>query len=340
MMLLRDAQKSDLPGLKRLAAVLDTVNLPNDEAALARILDTSARSFAGKIREAFRREYLFVLEDPKGRILGTSMILAQHGTREAPHVFFEVSQRESYSASLDRHFRHQVLSLAYNYEGPTEIGGLVVDPAFRGLGKPGKQLSFVRFLFLAMHRERFRDVVLAELLPPLLADGRSLLWESIGRRFTGLDYHEADRLSRQNKEFIKELFPQSDLWATLLPPRAQQVIGRVGPETEGVRKILERIGFRYVERIDPFDGGPHFEAQTSAISLVRHHRKCRVLAEDFQGQAEEHLVGLDTSPGGRSRFRAVRTMARVDGETVALPLEARARLGVLPGRRVHLVPFE
>jgi arginine N-succinyltransferase len=56
------------------------------------------------------------------------MIIAQHGTYEAPHIYFQVTESEHYSASLDKHFRHKVLSIGYNYEGPTEIGGLVVDP--------------------------------------------------------------------------------------------------------------------------------------------------------------------------------------------------------------------
>ena len=34
MLVLRDVQKTDLPGLKRLAAVLNTVNLPNNEETL------------------------------------------------------------------------------------------------------------------------------------------------------------------------------------------------------------------------------------------------------------------------------------------------------------------
>ena len=340
MMLLRDAQRSDLPGLKRLAAVLDTVNLPNQEGALERIIDTSIRSFSGKIRDPSAREYLFVLEEPRtGRLAGTSMILAQHGTREAPHVFLEVGQREHYSASIDRHVRHTILSIAYNYEGPTEIGGLVVDPALRGQGKPGKQLSFVRFLFIAMHRKWFRDTVLAELLPPLLPDGRSLLWEALGRKFTGLSYMEADKLSRQNKEFIKELFPNSDIYATLFPARAQKVIGKVGRETEGVKKMLERIGFRYVERIDPFDGGPHFEAATGQITLVKNLRRCKVLAEDHVSELDECLVGLDRKEG-RNRFRAVRTPVRVDGDAVALPEAARRTLDVEPGERVSVIPFE
>jgi arginine N-succinyltransferase len=341
MLVLRDVQKSDLASLKRLAAVLNTVNLPNNEETLSNIIDKSVRSFGGKVKSPLQREYLFVLEDPRnGNILGTSMIIAQHGTYEAPHIYYEVSEREHYSASLERHLRHKVLSIAYNYEGPTEIGGLVVDPPARATpDKPGKQLSYVRFLFIAMHRRLFRPRVLAELLPPLLEDGRSLLWEACGRKFTGLAYQEADRLSRQNKEFIKELFPSSDIYASLFPVRVQKVLGEVGPQTRGVQHMLERIGFKYVERIDPFDGGPHFEANVEDVTLVRRYRTVKLAEEDFEQEGEDMLVGCERE-SGRNRFRAVRTQGRVDDQIVYLPGPAKEALGVSTGARLSLVPFE
>ena len=49
VLLLRDAQRADLSSLARLAKVLDTVNLPYDERALAAIIDRSVRSFGGSI---------------------------------------------------------------------------------------------------------------------------------------------------------------------------------------------------------------------------------------------------------------------------------------------------
>jgi arginine N-succinyltransferase len=340
MYLLRDAQRTDLPALKRLGAELDSVNLPNDERVLEKLIDKSIRSFSGRIRNPMEREYLFVLTDPRrGKILGTSMIIAQHGTLEAPHVYLEVSQHEHYSQTIDKHFRHTVLSIGYHYEGPTEIGGLVVGAGHRGQGKPGKQLSYVRFLFMAIHRKRFRERVLAELLPPLLPDGRSLLWEAFGRKFTGFSYQEADRLSRQNKEFIKELFPQSDVYATLFSPRVQRAIGRVGHETEPVQRMLERIGFRYVERIDPFDGGPHFETPLADISLVRQHRAVRLAEAPLNIDFDEQLVAVESS-SGKNRFRAVRSPCRIEGEMATLPKEARELLGVKPGDRLHVIPFE
>ncbi|MBF5046201.1 arginine N-succinyltransferase [Aggregicoccus sp. 17bor-14] len=341
MLVLRDVQKTDLPGLKRLAAVLNTVNLPNNEETLEAIIDKSVKSFAGKVKNPFEREYLFVLEDVRnGLLIGTSMIIAQHGTYEAPHIYYEVSEREHYSASIDRHFRHKVLSIGYNYEGPTEIGGLVVDPPYRATpDKPGKQLSYVRFLFIAMHRRLFRPKVLAELLPPLLPDGRSLLWEACGKKFTGLTYHEADRLSRQNKEFIKELFPSSDVYTSLFPERVQKVLGEVGPNTKGVQRMLERVGFRYVERIDPFDGGPHFEANTSDVTLIRRYRTLKLAEEDFELEGDDVMVAFEHD-SGRNRFRSVRCSARLDNQAIYLPAKAKQALGAEPGAKLSVIPFE
>jgi arginine N-succinyltransferase len=342
MHLLRDAQKSDLKELKRLSSRLDSVNLPHDERALAAIIDLSARSFAGKVRDPLARSYVFVLVEPRsGRLVGTSMIIAQHGTRDSPCTFFDVSEREHYSSTVDAHFRHKVLSIGYHFEGPTEIGGLVVHPEDRGGRlRPGKQLSFVRFLYLAMFPDRFREKVLAELMPPLLPDGRSLFWEACGKRFTGLEYQEADKLSRQNKEFIQQLFPPGDLYATLFPPRVQRQLGAVHPEAEGVKAMLERLGFRYVDRIDPFDGGPHFEARLADVPLVRAHRRLRVADRDLAGEGDgERLVGV-SRPDARVRFRAVRTPAHVDGDDLVLPPEARALLDVEAGGRVHVIPFD
>ena len=341
MLVLRDVQKTDLPGLKRLAAVLNTVNLPNNEETLEAIIDKSVKSFAGKVKNPFEREYLFVLEDVRNELLiGKSMIIAQHGTYEAPHIYYEVSEREHYSASIGRHFRHKVLSIGYNYEGPTEIGGLVVDPPYRATpDKPGKQLSYVRFLFIGMHRRLFRPKVLAELLPPLLPDGRSLLWEACGKKFTGLTYHEADRLSRQNKEFIKELFPSSDVYASLFPERVQKVLGEVGPNTKGVQRMLERVGFRYVERIDPFDGGPHFEANTSDVTLIRRYRTLKLAEEDFDLEGDDVMVAFERD-SGRNRFRSVRCSARLDNQSVYLPARAKEALGAPVGAKVSIIPFE
>ena len=341
MFLVRDVQRRDLPELKKLASELNTVNLPDNQETLASLIDKSIKSFTGSIEDALARQYLFVAEDLANKALvGTSMIIAQHGTYESPHIYYEVSEREHYSATLDRHFRHKVLSIGYNYAGPTEIGGLVVAPRYRSnVEKIGRQLSYVRFLFIAMHRRFFRDKVLAELLPPLLPDGRSLLWEAIGKKFTGLSYQDADRLSRQNKEFIKELFPASDIYVSLFPDRTQRVVGEVAPDTRGVKRMLERVGFRYVERIDPFDGGPHYETNVDDISVIKLFRAGR-LEKGVPAESEKHWLVAYQPSNGRNRFRAVKAAAEFVGNQVRVAREVRDHLQAPVGARVALIPFD
>ena len=346
MYVIRDVQRSDLPALQKLARELDTVNLPDDERELLRIVDWSARSFDGRVKNPFQREYVFVLEEPRAeRVIGASLIIAQHGTRDAPHIFFDVYEKEHYSASVDRHFRHRVLSIGYNFDGPTEIGGLVVDSGYRrGPEKPGKQLSYVRFLYIAMHPSRFRDRVLVELLPKLEEDRRSPLWEALGRRFTGLSYQEADRLSRENKEFIQQLFPPGEIYATLFTQKIQDSIGEVGPETEGARAMLVKIGFRYDERIDPFDGGPHYSAPTELIEPIRGFRRARLSAQRLTPDAlpdevHDRLVALER-PQGRNRFRAAWAQCVFRDAEVQISEDAVEALEATDGDRLHTIPFD
>jgi arginine N-succinyltransferase len=338
---IREVFPEDLPGLHAVAAHLNTVNLPNDRAVLEGLIAHSKKSFAGQL-DVFKREYLFVLLDDE-QIVGTSMIHAQHGTRRAPHIFFDVLSDERYSDTLDKHFVHRVLRIGYNYNGPTEIGGLVLHPSYRRNPVAlGRWLSYVRFLYIGLHRASFRDEVLSELLPPLEPDGTSLLWESLGRHFTGMSYQEADRLSQTNKEFIRSLFPAEPLYISLLPQSVQKLVGEVGPETKAVEKLLRRIGFEYAERIDPFDGGPHFTAKTNDITLVKATRTARVVPLPGNGTDD------DASPHGlvsveRDRaphFVAAGSRFRLEGGDVGLPAATMKQLGVGPGDLVGVLPFD
>lgn len=343
---LREVEKRDLEGVYELSSFLDSVNIPHDHDFLRNTIRGARNSFNGRIEDVTRRHYMFVLELVESRRLaGTSTIYAQHGHPDAPHVFFDVIDDERYSSTLDRHFSHQTLRLGFNYRGPTEIGALVVHPELRSFGF-GRPLSFVRFLFVAMYRERFRPRVIAELMPPLESDGRSLLWEHLGRHFTGLGYREADKLSHSNKEFIYALFPQTPLYASLLPPAVRDLIGQVGPETASVRRMLEDVGFRYRHRIDPFDGGPHFEAKADEILQVREARRLRVSSRDLSEEHEQQVLSRRVVSGverklvavgqaeGPTRFRATVAGVTTEGGDAVLTSATRRLLRVKTGQDV------
>ncbi|HEY1954311.1 MAG TPA: arginine N-succinyltransferase [Polyangiaceae bacterium] len=330
----RGALKSDEDQLLDVAQHLDTVNLPDNRDEIRDILKHAVDSFTGTIKDPRRRQYVFVLVDQeKKKIIGTSMIIGQLGRRDAPYIYLDVIQEERYSATLDKHFNHTTLSVGYSYNGPTEIGGLVLSPDYRRVPeKLGLFISYVRFLYFKAHRDLFRDEILAELLPPLEPDGTSHLWDALGRNFTDMSYAEADLMSKKNKEFIRGLFPEGTIYASLLPKTAQDVIGKVGAQTKGVEKMLRRIGFRYAERVDPFDGGPHFVAQTDEISLVQATRKRKItrLLPKKEHARHRSLVAIDLAD--EPYFRSVLTdFVADDEESGALGAEAAEHLGLAVG---------
>ncbi len=348
MFVLRDVTPDDFSALRKLATLLNSVNLPDDEDALRTVLEHSLAAFSGKTAP-FDREYLIVMEDTDtGELIGTSMLFARHGTKEAPHIYLRVNTEEHYSSSIDRHFRHVTLRVGYDYDGPTEIGGLVLHPRVRGHDKKlGKQLSFIRFLFMGMKPDWFRDRVLAELLPPFTDDGKSALWEALGARFTGLDYRQADLISRTNKEFVRNLFPTGLIYTTLFDDEARAVIGKVGKDTEPVRRMLEKIGFRYTERVDPFDGGPHYEASVQELWPIT-HAAAATLATDTakairerSGTSKEGLVARldETGAAPGSIFRATWAEYRRDGATITVDDATKAALMAQDGDTVACLDF-
>jgi arginine N-succinyltransferase len=339
---IRGAVSADEDQLLHVAHHLNTVNLPADRDEIRSILDLSQKSFSGAIKDPRRREYVFVVvERAAQRIVGTSMIIGQLGRRDAPYVYVDASEEERYSATLDRHFRHVVLKIGYSYAGPTEIGGLIVSPEYRK--KPerlGLLISCVRFLYIAMHRDWFRDELLAELLPPLEPDGTSHLWNAVGRKFTEMTYAEADRLSKKNKEFVKGLFPEGPIYASLLPENAQSVIGKVGAQTRGVEKMLRRVGFRYAWRVDPFDGGPHFTAPTDDVTLVRASHAVPVTRRLEPGHHVKTRALVAVERSEPPFFEATASPWQREGEGAAIGLEAAESLGVKEGDTVWVLPVE
>jgi arginine N-succinyltransferase len=339
---IRGAVSADGDQLLLVAHHLNTVNLPADRDEIRGILELSQKSFSRAIKDPRRREYVFVVVDRAAqRIVGTSMIIGQLGHRDAPYVYVDVSEEERYSATLDRHFRHVVLKIGYSYAGPTEIGGLIVSPEYRK--KPerlGLLISCVRFLYIAMHRDWFREELLAELLPPLEPDGTSHLWNAVGRKFTEMTYAEADRLSKKNKEFVKGLFPEGPIYASLLPENAQSVIGKVGAQTRGVEKMLRRVGFHYAWRVDPFDGGPHFTAATDDVTLVRASHAATIARRLEPGHhvKTRALVAIERSEP--PFFEAIAAPWQREGEGAAIGLEEAESLGVEEGDTVWILPVE
>jgi arginine N-succinyltransferase len=321
MIVLREIQEKDLDALEAFAQIPGFINLTNDKDALREKIQRSLASFRDASTNKYDGKYLFVAEDIESKkILGTSMIAAQHGTVESPHFYFEVGSEEKFSTTISTGFIHGTLKLKYDTNGPSEIGGLVLDPQYRNSEtRIGRQISFVRFLFLGLNRQKFKRKIIAELLPPLNKKGQSPLWEAIGRRFTNMDYWEADQLCQKNKEFIFSLFPSGKIYTTFLPAEARNALGKVGKETEPVLHMLNKIGFKYLNQVDPFDGGPHLWASVDELLPVKKISKLNYLpsSEVTQSHTRESglLCKLNQNPG---EFRAVTSQVVIQGNQIQI----------------------
>jgi arginine N-succinyltransferase len=340
VLILRPVAESDLDAIVALAGQLDSMNLPSDRDFLAQRVQASLRSFAGLVPDWRSSVYMFVLEDAAaGLAVGTSTIVAKQGRPGMPYFWCAVTREERRSDELGKRFVHTKLQLMSTEDGPTEVGGLILDPAYRHHPERcGKALSIVRFAYISLHPDRFEREVIAEMLSPFEAPGKNLLWDAFGARFTGLAYREADHLSSRTKQFIADLFPRDPVYATLFPEAVQAVIGQPGETAKAAVRILEKIGFRYLHQVDPFDGGPYYGAAREAISSVRERRSLVLPAP--VGEPVARLEGplALLAAEGHEGFRAMVVPLAANGAPF-VSKQCREALGVRTGDRVHVTPL-
>lgn len=333
--IVRNARMEDLSQLFDLARQFTLLNLPADKRILSKKLEKSVASFNEELPKE-DAEYLFVLEDVESQfVAGSAMIIAKNGTPQSPNYSFKILKKERFSQELGVGFIHQILRLNVNTDGPTEFGGLVLDRGYRRRPeKLGRVISLARFCYVALFPNQFESEAHAELAPPLTEEGRSEFWEALGRRFTGMPYKEADQISSQNNQFIQSLFPQEDIYLCLLDSKARLVLGRVGEETQPALHLLNKIGFRYKEEVDPFDGGPHLGCPMRDITLIKNGRHLKARKRDvaFRGMA---LAAVCRD----HQYISTATPYHVSGDEMTIPDLAWANLELTEGEDVFVSPI-
>lgn len=334
--IVRGAHTEDVEGLLQLARQFSLLNLPADKKIIAEKIAASEASFSGELPKE-EAKYVFVVEDIEQKhVAGSSQIVAKHGVPGEPSYSFEVLKKERFSRDLGVGFIHQILRLKINEDGPTEIGGLVVDHNYRSRPeKVGKMVSLARFLYIGMYPDRFEDLLYAQMAPPLTEEGRSEFWEALGRRFTGMPYQEADLLSQKNKEFIRSLFPEEDIYLCLLDAKARLVLGRVAQETQPALHLLEGIGFSYMNEVDPFDGGPHLSSKAKNISLVKNAKFYKVTNKKTNEFGEQGFISISRD----NVFLAGMTSCAISGGEIYLPDKTMRVMDLSVGEQIYCTPM-
>ncbi len=247
--------------------------LPPERKLLERRIKFSIQAFQQLVRKPTGQTYLFVLEKD-GQIAGTTGIAAKTGGFE-PFYTYQLDTEHFESETLGVSHEVEVLVPIAEHSGPAEIGSLFLSPDFQGQGLGGL-LSRCRFLFLAEHPRYFESTIIAELRGRIDESGHSPFWDAIGKHFFGVEFHQADHEVVKSKQFIAELKPRHPIYVPTLPQAAQDVIGKVHPNTLPALKMLEREGFRTNGQIDIFEGGPTVECKCEDILTVRESQRAEL----------------------------------------------------------------
>ncbi|MBF8779306.1 arginine N-succinyltransferase [Pseudomonas fulva] len=335
-MIVRPVRSSDLPALIEMArstGLTGLTTLPANEARLEHRVACAEKSFAGQA-ERGDADYLFVLEDDDGLVLGISAIAGAVGLRQ-PWYNYRVGLTVSASHELNIYREIPTLFLANDLTGNSELCSLFLRSEQRGSFN-GKLLSKARLLFIAEFPELFGKRVMAEMRGICDEAGRSPFWESLGRHFFKMEFSQADYLTGVgNRSFIAELMPKFPLYTCFLSEAAREVIGRVHADTEPALRMLEGEGFRYQGYVDIFDAGPALECETKGIRAVR-DSQALVLAIGTPGDdAPPYLIHNRK----REDCRIATAPARLAAGTLVVDPQTARRLRLGAGDHVRAVPL-
>jgi arginine N-succinyltransferase len=275
---LRAARPSDLEHLYEMAKLTGGgfTNLPADRKALGAKLERAAAAFANEEDGVSDEQFVLILENLQTRkIAGTCQLMTSVG-QHWPFYSYRLTTLTQYSQELDRTVRAELLSLVTDLEGSSEVGGLFLHPNERA-GGLGLLLARSRYLFIAMHRARFADRVLAELRGIIDERGDSPFWDNVAGRFFGMSFNEADYFNAINgNQFIADLMPKHPVYIAMLDAEARKVIGVPHPTGRAAMRMLENEGFHYDGYVDIFDGGPTMIARTDEVASVKNSVEAKV----------------------------------------------------------------
>lgn len=251
-------------------------SLPVNDELLRNKIARSEASFSKHVDQPGDEGYLFVLEDTEtGQLLGTSGIEAAVGLSDS-FYHYHLGKVVHASQALNIYNTVDILTLCNDYTGMTEICSLFLREPYRK-GNNGRLLSKFRFLFLAEHKARFADTILAEMRGVSDETGKSPFWKWLEEHFFSMDFPTADYLTGiGQKVFIAELMPKIPIYVNLLSPEAQAVVGKVHEKTKPALHLLKSEGFINRGYIDIFDAGPTVEANIDHIKTVRCSRQLKV----------------------------------------------------------------
>ena len=269
--IIQSVKTADYPYLRKLALKHALLNLPNNPKLLKKKIAQSISSFAGKTVKS-ERNFLFVMKKARSKsIVGSAQISSKMGTKKQPF----------YSLNIQGQFEGRFLKLKTITNGPSYLGGLIVDKSLRGKPqKLGKQLSQIRFLFAGLCPQHFENTLHAEVAPFLDSKGKNPFFELFVKKYISLSMQQIDYLTLTNKEKLFAHYPRGKILLKNLPAKALKTLGKSGRFSQRAESLLKKQNFTFAGAIDPFDGGPYLQAKRQNIPIIKKSRQVVVKAWD------------------------------------------------------------
>ncbi len=309
-------------------------SLPKNRGLLEKRITNSLTSFSKMLTEPKDESYTLVLEHvPSQKVIGTATVFARIGSVE-PHFSYQIAVENRSSMALQKRKGLRMLRLKSVEGGPSEIGGLFILPEYRHFGV-GRILSLSRFMLMASYPKRFSEMVMAEIRGVSDRNGRSAFWDAVGGHFFDMPFDAADQMASAGRKFVEELLPPHPIYVDLLPVEAQMVLGKPHSDAVAALRFLQTEGFRQMNEVDVFDGGPKVICESKLVRTIQTFREVESLGKRARAIGGEAYLVANNVLGD---FRVTATplvlghgpVELLNSSLDVLKVESGAKLGVSP----------
>lgn len=291
------------------------INLPKDQETLKKRITHSVDALKENRQKPGNDDYLFVLAEPHA-VYGTCGIYASIGSH--PFHVYHISKENG----------GQLIPKRYpsNY---SEICALYLTPELRKEGF-GKLLSLSRFLFIASHRNRFEDALMAN-MRGFTVENQSPFWNATGKRIYPIEFAEVMRLRSEDESVVKKIIQKEVIAISSLPTEAQECIGKIHDHTIPAIKMLEHEGFYISDDIDPIDAGPILVAKTDDVLSIKQSQQCVVREIRSEINSSDNYIISNC----KTDFRACYGKLIRGPEGIAIDKETAAALKIDNGDQIR-----
>jgi arginine N-succinyltransferase len=333
IMLIRPVKIEDVDNIVELAKHIGQglTSLKPDTKVILPLVQKSIKSFDTQDRYGM---YLFVLEDD-GKVVGTAGIFNGLGKSEPFYCYSVVNARQindKFGVDVGVDYLNMLI-WDERSEAPSEICSLFLHPVYRK-GNTGKLITKCRYLFMAEFPHLFDKYVIAQLRAYNDENGINPFFEEWGKHFTDMTYEEVDDYLTLGTDVTEELIPRDKIYLHMLSEEARGCLGMVHPETEPAKRLVEKEGFYYWDKVCIYAGGPMYVCERESIKSVKESEVKIISKLNDQDLDEMGYAIISTQD---MEFKACIARYSQDQGLFSIDVESANLLGIVEGDAIRVL---